>query len=57
MWRLKVVMASSPATGPAASVRKAYRQPTASAIKGTIWMVTMVSRNPIAVCVVSAVPM
>jgi hypothetical protein len=49
-------MATAPATGPTASSSTAHRQPTSPNTQGTALIVTTVSRKPIAVCVVSAVP-
>ena len=49
-------MATAPATGPAARSSTAQRQPTSPTTHGTALIVTTVSRKPIAVCVVSAVP-
>lgn len=49
-------MAIAPIRGPGASSTKAYCQPIRSATTGTSWMLTTVSRKPIAVCAVRAVP-
>ena len=49
-------MATAPAAGPTASSSTAARHPTRSTTQGTALIVTTVSRNPMAVCVVRAVP-
>lgn len=49
-------IAAIPSAGPSASTGNAQRQPVAAAIAGTSWMVAMVSRNPIDVWSMSAVP-
>src|SRR5919201_1284797 len=56
IWWFRTVRAGSAVMGPAARARKAYRQPVTAAISGIAWIVTMVSRNPLAVWAVSAVP-
>ena len=54
--RQKADIATAPSRGPGASSSSAYRHPIASATIGTNWMVTTVTRNPMAVCAVNAVP-
>src|SRR5687767_9552375 len=49
-------MASMPSTGPNANGMYATGQPQRAAQPGTRWIVSIVSRNPEAVCIVSAVP-
>ena len=56
MCRSSRSIATAPAAGPSASSATATGQPACSATSGVAWIVTTVSRNPIAVWVVSAVP-
>jgi hypothetical protein len=49
-------IATMPASGPTASTASAQCQPTACSTAGTSQIVAPVSRNPSAICTVSAVP-
>ena len=49
-------MLTMPKTGPGASATSAHDQPTRAVSQGTMRIVSMVSRNPMQVCTVSAVP-
>ena len=54
--RRSLAMQAMPAAGPSARIGKAQRQPAASWISGTSWIVASVNRKPSEVWSVSAVP-